>query len=68
MAASLSVASEEQVSDDQLDALYDSLVHHTTQGKPQHRAAARQCLEALDRELSDSDTTAPAAMLARQRT
>jgi hypothetical protein len=68
MAASLSVASEEQVSDDQLDALYDGLMHRATQGKPQHRAAARQCLEALDRELSDGDTTAPAAMLARQRT
>jgi hypothetical protein len=68
MAASLSEASEDQVSDDQLDALYDGLMHRATQGKPQHRAAARQCLEALDRELSDGDTTAPAAMLARQRT
>ncbi len=67
MAESLSVASEDQVSDDQLDALYDSLVRHTTQGKLQYRAAARQCLEALDRELSDGDTTAPAAVLARKR-
>ncbi len=67
MAASLSVASEDQVSDDQLDALYDSLVRHTTQGKPQYRTAARQCLEALDRELSDGDTAAPAAVLARKR-
>ncbi len=68
MAASLSEASEDQVSDDQLDALYDGLMRRATQGKPQHRAAARQCLEALDRELSDGDTATPTAVLARQRT
>lgn len=56
MAVSLSVASEDQVSDDQLAALYDTLQRRITQGKPAHRAAARQCLDALDHALADSDT------------
>ncbi|MGQ9895981.1 MAG: hypothetical protein ACUVR8_00240 [Acidobacteriota bacterium] len=67
MAASLSVASEDRVSDDQFDELYETLLHQATQDKAQYRSAARRCLEALDRELSDGDTHAPTPLLVHQR-
>lgn len=66
MAQSLVVAPEEQVSDEQFDAIYDALTRRVTEGKPDMRAAARRCVEALDRELAD-DGAAPAALLAHKR-
>ncbi|OYT72501.1 MAG: hypothetical protein CFK52_04670 [Chloracidobacterium sp. CP2_5A] len=66
MAQSLVVTSEEQVSDDQFDNLYDTLTRRVAQGKSPICAAARQCLEALDRELSD-ESPRPATIQARER-
>ncbi|MCS7080816.1 MAG: hypothetical protein NZ585_12320 [Chloracidobacterium sp.] len=62
MAQSLVVTPEEQVSDDQFDDIYETLTHRAAQGKSDIRAAARRCVEALDRELADDGAT-PAALL-----
>ncbi len=67
MAQSLVVAPEEQVSDEQFDAIYESLVQRLKAGKPTARAAAKRCLEALDRELADDDSPVPAVLLAREQ-
>ncbi len=62
MAETLVVAPEDQVSDEAFDDLFKRLEERAKRGKPGLRAAAKHCLAALERELSEEGTAIPSQL------